>query len=236
MNSTGIMAHLSSDCRACHTPLAGIRAVPPRVLRGVRRHKKNPNYCNLCSEKAYKGYLDEITVLFADIRGFTELTTTYGPLKTRAMLDEYFRSASEIFFERDALVDHFIGDAIMVFFNAVKTTPDHVALAVRSAFDLLALVRRLNAGWALAQPVGVGIGVNSGQAALGVLGSTNPDDFTAIGDTVNLAARLQGQADAGEVLVTAEVYEQVRDAYPNAQRRMLQVKGFKDPVEAYALG
>jgi len=229
------MAQFSPDCRSCHIPLSGIRAVPPRILRGVRRHKKNPNFCNICSEKAYQGYIDEITVLFADIRGFTELTTTYGPLKTRALLDEYFRTASEIFFERDAIVDHFMGDAIMAFFNAVKPAPDQVAQAVRSAFDLLSLIRHLNTKWALPQPVGVGIGINHGTAALGVLGSTNPDDFTAIGETVNIAARLQAQADAGEILVTSEVYEQVRNAYPDAQPRTFELKGIQGPVEAYVL-
>lgn len=229
------MAELAHNCRSCRVPLSGIRAIPPRVLRGVRRHKKNPNYCNICSEKAYTGYIDEITVLFADIRGFTELTTTYGPLRTRAMLDEYFRGASAIFFDRDGLVDHFIGDAIMVFFNAVKERPDHVAQAVEGAFELLRLVQELNDNWALSQPVGIGVGINAGEAALGVLGSTNPDDFTAIGESVNIAARLQAQATAGEILVGEAAYRQVASAFPNARKRVLDLKGIAKPVTVYVI-
>lgn len=229
------MAEFSPYCKGCQIPLSGVRAIPPRVLRGVRRHKKNPNYCNICSEKAYQGYIDEITVLFADIRGFAELTATHGPLRTRAMLDEYFRRASEIFFDRDALVDHFIGDAIMVFFNAVSEQPDHVGQAVEGAFELFQLVRQLNNTWALPQPVGVGIGINTGEAALGVLGSSNPDDFTAIGEPVNVAARLQGLAAAGEILLTEEAYRQVASRFPNAARRVLELKGVSRPVTAYVL-
>jgi adenylate cyclase len=229
------VAEPAQNCRSCRIPLSGIRAIPPRVLRGVRRHKKNPNYCNICSEKAYSGYLDEITVLFADIRGFTELTTAYGPLRTRAMLDEYFRRASEIFFDRDGLVDHFIGDAIMVFFNAVKERPDHVATAVEGAFELLRLVQQLNDTWTLSQPVGIGIAINTGEAALGVLGSTNPDDFTAIGETVNIAARLQTQAAAGEIVVGEAAYRQIASAYPDAQQRVLDLKGVTRPVTAYVI-
>lgn len=229
------MPGLSPHCRVCHVPLAGVRAIPPRVLRSVHRHPKNPNYCNICGEKDIKGEIAEITVLFADVRGFTPLTTTLGAMRIKDLLDEYFRTVSHILFEQDAIVDHFMGDAVMAFFNQPVRHPDHVRRAVASAQEILQAVTQLNGGWQLAQPVGVGVGISTGFAAVGTVGSTNPKDYTAIGDAVNLAARLQSQAEAGQIIVTSEVYAHVRDLYPGARPQSLEVKGFPKPVEVVAL-
>jgi class 3 adenylate cyclase len=219
----------------CRVPLAGVRAIPPRVLRGVHRHPKNPNYCNICGEKDIKGEIAEITVLFADVRGFTALTASLGAMRLKELLDEYFRTVSDILFEQDAIVDHFLGDAVMAFFNQPVRHPDHVRRAVASAREILQAVVGLNDRWRLSQPVGVGVGISTGFAAVGTVGSTNPKDYTAIGDAVNLAARLQGQAEAGQILMTSEAYEQVRDSYPGARPLSLEVKGFPVPVDAFAL-
>lgn len=229
------MAPLAPSCKVCGIPLSGIRAVPPRVLRGVRRNPKNPNYCNVCGDKQIKGEIAEITVLFADVRGFTDLTATLGPLRTKQMLDEYFRSVSELLYEKDAIVDHFIGDAVMAFFNQPIKRDDHVAQAVVGASDILHTLTHLNDQWALPEPLGVGIGINTGYAAVGTVGSTDPKDYTAIGDAVNIAARLQGQAAAGEILVTDEVYRHVASAFPGAPQRRLELKGVRQPVTAYSL-
>ncbi len=226
---------LSPVCKVCGTPLAGIRAIPPRVLRGVRRNPKNPNMCNVCSLKQIRGEIAEVTVLFADVRGFTELTADLGPLRTKELLDEYFRTVSEILFAQDAIVDHFIGDAVMAFFNQPVRHEDHVLRAVRSAQEILHAVTHLNARWQLRQPVGVGVGIHTGFAMVGTVGSTDPKDYTAIGDVVNIAARLQGQAAAGEILVTEQAFEGVAAAFPGALRRTLELKGVKRPVAAYSL-
>lgn len=234
--SDSIMAALSPHCRVCRVPLAGVWAIPPRVLRGVHRHSKNPNYCNICGEKDIKGEIAEITVLFADIRGFTPLTSALGPMRIKELLDEYFRAVSQILYEQDAIVDHFLGDAVMAFFNQPVRHADHTQRAVKSAREILRVVDWLNSQWELARPVGVGVGISTGFAAVGTVGSTNPTDYTAIGDVVNLAARLQTVAEAGRILVTSEVYEQVRDVFPNARGLSLEVKGFPGPVAAFALG
>jgi len=229
------VAELSPVCKVCGTPLSGIRAIPPRVLRGVRRYPKNPNMCNICSLKQLKGEIAEITVLFADVRGFTELTTDLGPMRTKELLDEYFRTVSDILFGQDALVDHFIGDAVMAFFNQPIQHEDHPARAVASAREILHAVTHLNEGWNLPEPVGVGIGITTGFAMVGTVGSSDPKDYTVIGDVVNIAARLQGQAAAGEILVTHDVYEKVTPAFPHAPQRILELKGVKKPVTAHSL-
>ena len=229
------MVSLSPRCRVCRVPLAGVRAIPPRVFRGVHRHPKNPNYCNICGEKDVKGEIAEITILFADVRGFTPLTATLGAMRIKELLDEYFRAVSHVLFEQDAIVDHFMGDAVMAFFNQPVRHPDHVRRAVDSAREILQEVMRLNDRWQLTQPVGVGVGISTGFAAVGTVGSANPKDYTAIGDVVNLAARLQGQAEAGQILVTSEAYEQIRDIYPGARPLSLEVKGFPKAVNVFAL-
>lgn len=229
------MAELSPACKVCRTPLSGIRAIPPRVLRGVRRNPKNPNVCNICSLKMIKGEIAEITVLFADVRGFTALTTELGPMRTKELLDEYFRTVSQILFAKDAVVDHFIGDAVMAFFNQPILRPDHVALAVTGGREILQAVEHLNQHWNLPEPVGVGVGINTGYAVVGTVGSADPKDYTAIGDVVNVAARLQSQAAAGEILVSAEAYRQVEAAFPGAPARQLELKGIKGPVTAFSL-
>ena len=229
------MPQYSSHCRVCRVPLAGVRAIPPRVLRGVHRHPKNPNYCSICGEKDIKGEIAEISVLFADVRGFTDLTAALGPMRIKELLDEYFRAVSEILFEKDAIVDHFMGDAVMAFFNQPVRHPDHAVRGLDSAHQILHTVAALNTVWGLPQRVGVGIGISTGFAVVGTVGSTNPKDYTVIGDIVNLAARLQGEAGPGEIVVTGDVYRQVDSAYPNAKRQALRLKGFKDLVEAYVL-
>jgi len=229
------MPDFSPVCKVCGTPLSGLRAIPPRMLRGVRRNPKNPNFCNVCSLKMIQGEVAEITVLFADVRGFTGLTTTLGPMRTKEMLDEYFHAVSEVLYSKDAIVDHFIGDAVMAFFNQPLKHEDHVARAVDGAHDILHTASHLNERWALPEPVGVGIGVSTGFAAVGTVGSTDPKDYTAIGDVVNIAARLQGQAEAGEILVTDEVYRQVAPAFPGAPQHSLELKGVKQAVTAYSL-
>ncbi len=229
------MAELSPVCKVCGTPLSGIRAIPPRVLRGVRRNPKNPNMCNVCSLRQIKGEIAEITILFADVRGFTELTSELGPMRTKDLLDEYFHEVSEILFGQDAIVDHFIGDAVMAFFNQPIPHEDHAARAVASARELLHAVTHLNELWKLPEPVQVGIGINTGFAMVGTVGSADPKDYTAIGDVVNIAARLQGQAAGGEILVTPDVYEKIAAAFLDAPRRVLELKGVKKPVTAYSL-
>lgn len=229
------MPEFSPACKVCGTPLSGVRAIPPRVLRGVRRNPKNPNICNICSLKMIKGEVTDITVLFADVRGFTDLTTSLGPMRTKEMLDEYFQQVSEILYGRDAIVDHFVGDAVMAFFNQPIKHEDHMARAVDGARDILHSVTHLNTRWGLPEPVGVGIAISTGFAAVGTVGSTDPKDYTAIGDVVNVAARLQGHASPGEILVTDEVYRQVAAGFPGAPQRVLELKGVKIPVTAYSL-
>ena len=174
-------------------------------------------------------------MLFADARGFTTLVHERGPEALRPVMDDFFRRCREIVVRHDGIVDHFLGDAVLALFNAPVRHEDHAARAVRAAMAIQAVMPEVNAAAGEEGLLRVGIGISTGLAYTGVVGSDNCSDYTALGDTVNIASRLQGEAAAGEVLVTEQLYEQIADAYPDADKRVLELKGIGEPVPAYLL-
>jgi adenylate cyclase len=135
-----------------------------------------------------------ITVLFSDIRGFTSISEQIDPEQVVAFLSEYLAQATQIVFKHGGTVDKFIGDAIMALFGAPKSHGNDALRAVRAGLEMVALVASLGSQWRpiLGRPLQVGIGINSGEAVVGSIGSEMRSDFTAIGDAVNLASRLEG--------------------------------------------
>lgn len=174
-------------------------------------------------------------MLFADCRNYTPLTRELGPQKVAVLMDDFFRTASEIVFRHNGIVDKFLGDACMALFNVPLKRPDHVAEAVGAATEIQLAVPRVNARFGDAAPLQVGIGISTGWAYVGTVGSHNCSDYTAMGDVVNVASRLQGQAAPGEVVVTEEAYAAIRTAFPNAKRREYELKGIDEPVVGYVL-
>lgn len=123
----------------------------------------------------------------------------------------------------------------MALFNVPVRYGDHVARSVAAAIELQLAVPRIGAETGSEGPLHIGVGISTGFGLVGRLGSNHPSDYTAIGEVVNLAARLQAQAGPGEVLVTEDVYAVVSEAFSHAPRRALNLKGFPTPVPAYAL-
>lgn len=176
-----------------------------------------------------------ITVLFADIRGFTRLSETVPLATLQSFLNSYFQLASDVFIRHDAMVDKLLGDGCMAVFGAPIARPDHPRQAVEAAVELQKGVRDLIAVQEHPVTLAVGIGINTGEALVGNIGSGQVKDWTAIGDTVNVAARLQSLAQAGEVLMTDAVYRQVAQTYPPLASRTLQLAGRSEPVVAFSL-
>ncbi len=175
----------------------------------------------------------EVTVLFADARGFTAYAEGRPPQEVAETLNSMFQGCTDTLLEHDAIVDKLMGDAVMAVFGAPIIRADHAAQAVAAAAAIQEKASQMfPAGW---QGACVRIGINSGTAFVGRVGSDNIKDYTAVGDAVNVAQRLQTEAEPGETLVSESVYEQVRDAYPGAEQRVLTVKGRTEPVTAYAL-
>jgi len=152
----------------------------------------------------------ELTVLFADVRGFTPFSEAHSPREVVALLNAYFDAVVPVLERHGGVLNQYIGDGVMVLFGAPEPQPDHALRAVRAAVALACRVRDLGPQWAaLGWPgMGVGVGVNTGLAVVGAVGSRDRLDYTAIGDTTNTAARVEAaNKDLGtEVLITAATY------------------------------
>jgi adenylate cyclase len=181
------------------------------------------------------GRLSEVTVLFADCRGYTRLTHELGIEKLAPITEEFFKTSAEIIREHHGIVDHFLGDAIMALFNVPIKHDDHALRAVTAAFRIQEAVDHINAKLDDGVTLGVGIGIATGTALVTNMGSTNCNDYTVVGDSINIASRLQGKAATGEILVTDNAYQPIRPAFPGAMRVEYLLKGISHPVAAYRL-
>src|SRR5262249_10775847 len=145
------------------------------------------------------GRLAEVSVLFADIRGFTTLAESEAPQETVSMLNAFFSAMANVIFRNEGNLDKFIGDCVMAVWGSPSSHPDDPARALRAALEMQAERKDLNrhgAAWGR-QPISIGIGVNTGQAVVGYMGSSDRHEYPAIGDSVNPAARLCSLAKAG---------------------------------------
>ncbi|HNR00325.1 MAG TPA: adenylate/guanylate cyclase domain-containing protein, partial [Trueperaceae bacterium] len=221
------------ECVICGTSLAGPLGFLFRLV-GIRRSTRNPNLCSRCNAHVEEGRVVELTVLFADLSSFTELTQQLGPQQTHAVVDAFLKTATYVLVRHGAFIDKYVGDAVMAFFNAPIRYPDHAARATAAALEIQAELPALGERFGL--DLRASIGVASGFAHVGRLGSGDGKDYTAIGDVVNLAARLQSAAGAGEVVVDAPVFAQVADQFPAVVAERIPLKGFAAPVDAHRLG
>ena len=225
-------SHLAAQCSICGTMLAGAMSAVYRTF-GIRRSPRNPNICTRCSTHVEEGRMVEITVLFADLSSFTELTQDLGAEKTHQVVDAFLRMATDVLVKHGAFIDKYVGDAVMALFNVPIRYDDHARRAVAAATELGAALKTLGSRFELALQASVGIA--TGHAHVGRLGSDDNKDYTAIGDVVNLAARLQSKAGAGEILISEESYSKHPGDFPDAKAEQAMLKGFREPVKAFRL-
>src|SRR5688572_29045352 len=221
------------ECIICGAALAGPLGYLFRLV-GINRSARNPNLCNRCNTHVEEGRVVELTVLFADLAGFTSMTRQLGPERTHQVVDAFLKSATYALVRHGAFIDKYVGDAVMAFFNAPIRYEDHGARAVAAALEIEGEMPALSERFGI--DLRAAIGVASGWAHVGRLGSGDGKDYTAIGDVVNLAARLEGQARGGEVVVDEPVYRQVAAQYPDLRSEQVDLKGFGEPVDAYRFG
>src|ERR1051325_3835532 len=221
---------LSPNCLVCGLPLIGLTAAFLR-WRGIRRSPRNPHCCTQCGAHLEEGRLVEMTVVFADLSSFTEMTGSLGATATYSVVDEFLRLASTTLINHGAFIDKYIGDAVMALFNVPIKRADHAAAAVAASAKLQELLPELSER--LGMPLHASIGIASGFARVGRLGSDDIKDYTAIGDVVNQAARLQAQAGPTEILVSQDVYREIASAYPGVSAETLVLKGFPQRTVAY---
>jgi class 3 adenylate cyclase len=176
----------------------------------------------------------EVSIVFADLQGFTSFSERHSPAEVLAMLNAYWAQAVPVVLGRHGgMIERFAGDAIMVVFNAAADQPDHALLAARAALDLQRAAESVaggHDGWPRFR-----VGVNTGPAIVGNVGTEEQRSFTAIGDTTNLASRLQTAAEPGQVVIGEATYASIGEQADAERLGELDLKGKSEPVVAYLL-
>ena len=176
-----------------------------------------------------------IAVLFVDIRGFTTMSESLPPEQVVEILNEYLSLTTKSILDNGGTLDKFVGDATMAVFNAPFDLDDYIYRAVHAAWDMKQgadeITERLHQRFG--KKVAFGIGVNCGPAVVGNIGCNFRMDYTAIGDTVNTSARLESNAKAGEILISSEVYESIRDRVEVTPVGEIPLKGKSKGVFVY---
>jgi adenylate cyclase len=202
----------------------------PSVLNEIVRHRGNDA---LGSSRRL------VSVLFSDIRGFTSLSEKVEPEQVASMLREYLTEMTAVVFRHGGTVDKYIGDCIMALYNAPLEDPDHAINAVSTGLDIIERASVVSARWEakLGLQIKNGVGVNTGEAVVGAMGSEQRLEYTAIGDTVNLASRLEGltKEHGVSMIISESTYAAVKGRFLTRELGAVAVKGKAAPVKIYAV-
>ena len=198
------------------------RMVSPAVINQL-----DPNGLQLGGKRV------DITVLFADIRGFTTFSESLTPEQLVSVLNLYLAAMAEAVLAQEGTIDKFLGDAIMAWFNAPIPQPDHTLRAVKAALLLRETVEGLYKELPQDSHLAFGVGIHYGDAVLGLIGTERRLEYTAISDSVNTAKRIQENSARNQILISREAYERVKEHVEVRQHAQMEVKGKTQPVEVY---
>jgi len=224
------MRHVPSTprCKMCWAPFGGVGG---GVLRhfGFSRYSGNPSICNFCirqfHDNGVTGAEIPVTLLFADIRGSTGIGERVSPTAFHDFLRRFYALALDAVMANEGLVDKFVGDEVVALFFGGVTGPGHAAAGIAAAERLVERCGRADA--TPMGPIPVGAGVHTGEAYVGTSGPVGQavDDFTALGDPVNAAARLASSAAAGEILVSVDALRAAGRETTPGERRTVEIRG-----------
>jgi adenylate cyclase len=202
------------------------RFLPEYVVKQIL---ENPNSFKL------GGVNQTITVLFADIRGFTRLSEHAAPEKVVQLLNKYFSAMTDIIFAHGGTLDKYLGDGLMALFGAPTATPQDATNALNAAVAMQRRVIGINQELRAEgfTEIGVGIGLHTGEATVGYIGSERRSEYTAIGDTVNTASRLESNSKGGQILLSDAAARAATSRYPLKQRDPIFVKNRAQPVPLF---
>jgi adenylate cyclase len=198
------------------------RMVSPAVIEQL-----NPEKLELGGKRA------QITTLYADVRGFTSFSELYDPVQLVSVLNCYLAAAADAILAQEGTIDKFMGDAVMAWFNAPIPQADHTLRAVKAALGIRDAIYNLHGELPDEYHLAFGVGINYGEAVMGLIGTTQRVEYTAIGDSVNTAKRIQENAGRGQILISAEGYAQVADQIEAQPVEPIIAKGKRQPIEVY---
>jgi adenylate cyclase len=214
-------------CKFCNAPFQGVGGIIVRSLFGKRRSILNPHYCNLCeiaSSEFPGGAEVEMSMLFADVRGSTALSEKMSPTEFSRLINRFYTGSTKIIVDADGLVEKLAGDSVAAFWGAGFAGPQYVRRTVEVAQDLSRAMLR--------EGIPVGIGVHAGVAYFGAMGTADGlTDISAVGDEVNLAARLASKAAAGEIVVSEQALKGAGLDGSELESHTLELKGITAPVQ-----
>jgi len=184
-------------------------------------------------QMALGGHRTEISVLFADLRGFSSFSESVQPEELVAVLNRYLAMAADAILDEEGTIDKFLGDAVMAWFNAPIPQEDHALRAVRTALAIQGALPDVVRSLPRHQALSFGIGIHIGDAVLGLIGTEKRLEYTAIGDSVNTARRIQENAAAGQVLISQPVLDRLKDKIIFEPVEPIQAKGKREPIVVY---
>lgn len=220
-------------CKLCAAPFKGWGGTIMRMI-GREQSRYNPRFCQPCERFENPGGAEIVlTMLFADVRGSTKLAEQMSALEFGQLMNRFYEVASHVLIQTDAMVDRLLGDEAIGLYVPGFSGPDHPRRAIDAAQELLKRTGHhdLKGPW-----LPVGIGVHTGPAYVGVVGANEfTQDFTALGDNVNITARLASEAKAGEILISDAAYTAANINLVNLEHRQLELKGKSEPTGVHVL-
>ena len=210
-----------------HKRLEAQRRLFERMVSPAVINQLDPNGLQLGGKRV------DITVLFADIRGFTTYSESVSPEQLVSVLNRYLAAMAEAVLAQEGTIDKFLGDAIMAWFNAPIPQKDHTLRAVKSALLLRATVENLYKELPEDSHLGFGVGIHYGDAVLGLIGTERRLEYTAISDSVNTAKRIQENSARNQILISKEAYKRVENEVVARYHVSMAAKGKSQPVEVY---
>jgi adenylate cyclase len=221
-----------TKCKWCDLPFDHPASPLIHAVFNKKPSSFNPLFCNVCDNFATKfqgGAEIELSMVFADIRGSTALAEEMSATEFKRLIDRYYQVATRIFIRGNAMIDKLIGDEVAAFFMPGLAGPEYARAAVQAAQDILIGTGHKDSSGPWAP---VGIGVHTGVAFVGAVGSSEGVvDVTALGDAVNVAARLASLAVAGEIILSEETYQAAELDETHLTKRSLELKGKSDTLD-----
>lgn len=236
---SGLFHYLPDNprCRICHSPFGGIGGAAMRHLFNIVPSRLNPELCDDCerfAERFHGGAEVMLSILFADVRGSTRLAEKMNPTDYSNLINRFYRAGTKVLFDRQAMVEKLIGDAITGFFTSGISGENHAQLAIESAQKILEVTGHhgANGPW-----IPVGIGVHTGVTYVGsVERDSGMTDIAVLGDTANVGARLAALAAPGEIYVSQATALAARLDTSGMEMRREQIKGRSEAVDFWVFG